>query len=45
MRGNAISGTDMNIGTNRFLNPLIKEGIRKKKIMTNPWAVVKQLKK
>jgi hypothetical protein len=40
-----MSGTDINMGTKRLPNPLINDGIKKKKIITNPCAVVRQLKK
>lgn len=39
-----MSGTPQNNGINKLPNPEIKDGMRKKKIITNPCAVVRQLK-
>jgi hypothetical protein len=39
IRGNAISGAPIIIGTNQFPKPPIIIGITIKKIMTNAWAV------
>ena len=41
--GKAISGAPIIIGTNQFPNPPIIAGIIIKKIIINPWAVVKTL--
>ena len=40
MRGNAISGAPIMIGTNQFPKPPIRPGITTKKTMIRPWAVV-----
>jgi hypothetical protein len=39
IRGNAISGAPIIIGTNQLPNPPIIMGITMKKIITNAWAV------
>jgi len=39
IRGNAISGAPIIIGTNQFPNPPIIIGITMKKIITKAWAV------
>lgn len=39
IRGKAISGADVIIGTNQFPNPPIMIGITMKKIITKAWAV------
>jgi hypothetical protein len=39
IRGKAISGAPIIIGTNQFPNPPIMMGITMKKIITNAWAV------
>lgn len=44
MRGKAISGAPIIIGTNQFPNPPIMIGITIKKIITNAWAVTNTLK-
>jgi len=44
IRGNAISGTPQYKGINILPKPEIKLGIKKKKIITNAWAVVNTLK-
>lgn len=44
IRGNAISGTPQYNGINIFLNPEMRLGIKKKKIITNACAVVNTLK-
>ena len=43
MRGNAMSGAPIMIGTNQFPNPPIMAGMIMKKIMISPWAVVRTL--
>ena len=40
MRGNAMSGAPIMIGTNQFPKPPIRPGITTKKTMIRPWAVV-----
>lgn len=44
IRGNAISGAPIIIGTNQFPNPPIIIGITMKKIITKAWAVTNTLK-
>jgi hypothetical protein len=44
MRGKAMSGAPIMIGTNQLPNPPIMAGMTMKKIMIRPWAVVKTLK-
>lgn len=39
MRGNAMSGAPIMIGTSQFPNPPIMMGITMKKIMMKAWAV------
>lgn len=39
IRGNAMSGAPIIIGTNQFPNPPIMMGITIKKIITKAWAV------
>ena len=41
IRGNAMSGAPIIIGTNQFPNPPINPGMTTKKTMMSPWAVVK----
>ena len=43
MRGKAMSGAPIMIGTNQFAKPPISAGITMKKIMTRPCAVVNTL--
>ena len=43
MRGKAMSGAPIMIGTNQLPNPPIIAGMTMKKIMIRPWAVVKTL--
>ena len=44
MRGKAMSGAPIMIGTNQLPKPPIIAGMTMKKIMIRPWAVVKTLK-
>jgi hypothetical protein len=43
MRGNAMSGAPIMIGTNQLPKPPISAGMITKKIMINPWDVATTL--
>ena len=43
IRGKAISGAPIMIGTNQLPNPPIMAGMTMKKIMIRPWAVITAL--